>query len=212
LDFSELESISSTIRIELFDAFTGATADIRTASSYTFQVTADSTSYGDRRFELRFSPATRQSVEITATGSTLSSSYAAGNQWYLNGELLPGATQQSLEVGESGIYEVKVTFGGCSLSASREMTVTDAEVVNSIKGMELYPNPVANKFIVRIPNKGPANSEIRSALGQPLGSVKFVPDGDKLKGEFDLGGYPSGLYLLEITQGYKTTNHKVIKK
>lgn len=54
LNFSEFETITTDIRIELFDSFTATTIDVRQDTYYSFQVTDDVNSYGDNRFELRF--------------------------------------------------------------------------------------------------------------------------------------------------------------
>ncbi len=60
---------------------------------------------------------------------TLMSSATQGNQWYRNGVLIPGATNQSYIVNQSGNYHVVTTNAqGCSSAASAAMAV----VVNPI--------------------------------------------------------------------------------
>jgi hypothetical protein len=51
---------------------------------------------------------------ITVSDSLLSSSQSSGNQWYLDGKIIPGATSQHLKATIPGSYTVKVTQGGCS--------------------------------------------------------------------------------------------------
>ncbi len=46
---------------------------------------------------------------VLRAGTALASSSLTGNQWFLNGEIIPGATQQFLKVNEKGIYTVQVT-------------------------------------------------------------------------------------------------------
>ena len=55
---------------------------------------------------------------------TLSSSAASGNQWYLNGNPIGGATNQTYSATTSGNYTVIVTLNSCSSSASAVTTVT----------------------------------------------------------------------------------------
>ena len=55
---------------------------------------------------------------------TLTSSSASGNQWYLNGNPIGGATNQAYIAAASGDYTVIVTLLGCSSSASTITTVT----------------------------------------------------------------------------------------
>src|SRR5205085_3135472 len=55
---------------------------------------------------------------------TLTSSSATGNQWYLNGNPIGGATNQTYDATASGDYTVVVTTSGCSSAASAITTVT----------------------------------------------------------------------------------------
>jgi hypothetical protein len=55
---------------------------------------------------------------------TLTSSSASGNQWYLNGNPIGGATNQSYIATASGNYTVVVTQNGCPSAASAATVVT----------------------------------------------------------------------------------------
>jgi hypothetical protein len=55
---------------------------------------------------------------------TLNSSSATGNQWYLNGLPIGGATSSSYVANAAGNYTVVVTASGCSSPASDPTTVT----------------------------------------------------------------------------------------
>ena len=52
------------------------------------------------------------------------SSSASGNQWYLNGNLIGGATNQTYNATAGGDYTVTVTASGCPSAASAPTTVT----------------------------------------------------------------------------------------
>jgi len=64
---------------------------------------------------------------IACDSGTLTSSSATGNQWYFQGNLLPGETNQTLNVDTDGDYTVIVTVNGCS-SAVSAATSVDAHV------------------------------------------------------------------------------------
>jgi photosystem II stability/assembly factor-like uncharacterized protein len=65
------------------------------------------------------------SSSLCAGGSlTLNSSIAAGNQWYLNGAAISGATAQSYTATQSGNYTVTTTGGGCSSANSSTVSIT----------------------------------------------------------------------------------------
>ncbi len=60
----------------------------------------------------------------TGGSVTLTSSSATGNQWYLNGNPIGGATSQQYVATASGNYTVVVTASGCSSAQSAATTVT----------------------------------------------------------------------------------------
>jgi Secretion system C-terminal sorting domain len=55
---------------------------------------------------------------------TLSSSLTSGNQWYKDGNIIAGATNQTYVATTSGIYTCIVTVSGCSSAASNSIAVT----------------------------------------------------------------------------------------
>src|SRR6185369_20209 len=60
-----------------------------------------------------------------AGGSVLlTSSSASGNQWFLNGNPIGGATNPTYSAAAGGSYTVKVTASGCTSSKSAATTVT----------------------------------------------------------------------------------------
>ncbi len=68
------------------------------------------------------------SLNICSGGNTiLTSSTASGNQWFLNGNPVAGATGQTLAVSASGSYTVQVTENGCT-AVSPAVTVTQTVV------------------------------------------------------------------------------------
>ncbi len=69
---------------------------------------------------------------------SLSSSSASGNQWYLNGNPIGGATNQAFSATTSGNYTVVVTALGCSSAPAAPTTVT----VNPLPDATITPNPL----------------------------------------------------------------------
>jgi hypothetical protein len=55
---------------------------------------------------------------------TLTSSTATGNQWYKDGTIIPGATNQTYTASQSGNYTVKITSNSCVSNASAATVVT----------------------------------------------------------------------------------------
>jgi hypothetical protein len=89
-----------------------------------------------------------QAPTITQSGNTLSSNAASGNQWYFNGTVIAGATNQSYTYSTGGNYSVKVTnASGCS-SSSAVLTAMRMASIN-LNGQPFYhrvtPNPIPNQ-------------------------------------------------------------------
>src|SRR5207237_4543551 len=60
----------------------------------------------------------------TGGSVTLTSSSATGNQWYLDGNLISGATINTYSATASGSYTVIITTSGCASAASSATVVT----------------------------------------------------------------------------------------
>jgi len=60
----------------------------------------------------------------TGGSTTLTSSSASGNQWFLNGNPIGGATNQTFVANAAGSYTVTVTASGCTSAASAAKVVT----------------------------------------------------------------------------------------
>ncbi|MCH7402233.1 T9SS type A sorting domain-containing protein [Belliella kenyensis] len=84
-------------------------------------------------------------TDAISTEVSLMSSAAEGNQWFKNGELIPGATAQKLNITESGIFHVVVTgIGGCT-STSATIAITSTPEIR-ISNLKVYPNPANDRL------------------------------------------------------------------
>ena len=71
---------------------------------------------------------TAQKPSITFSDTTLKASNASSYQWYLNDEVITGATKQTYRPLVNGMYKVSTLLGGCSsLSDSKLIMVTAIE-------------------------------------------------------------------------------------
>ncbi len=140
---------------------------------------------------------------ITQLGNILSSSGISGNQWYRNGILLPGETNQAIDCSlyGSGDYTVKVTDGNnCPSEVSDKVTLvfalTDPEVAAS--GFEIRPNPFQNYFEIHSIGESPMilkSIEILDVRGR---RVLLMPSILQAQVGVSTESFIPGIYLLVV--------------
>ncbi len=137
---------------------------------------------------------------ITVNSGNFVSSAITGNQWYLNGVLIAGATGQTYTFTQNGVYTVVVTNGnGCSVSsASFNMTSIGLAEVQTNGQVSIYPNPfsaltniqfndVQKNTVIKITDV--TGREIKN-LEQEIQNVNTTV--------IDMTGYAKGVYFVNI--------------
>jgi hypothetical protein len=151
---------------------------------------------------------------ITANGNVLTSSSTAGNQWYLNGNILNGETNQNLTATQPGTYTVTVTYNGCT-AVSNPFVFTSADDVDAnAMTWSIFPNPGREIFNLQVNAKGSKQIEIR-IMDSP-GKLVFssILDGHaNVNQRLDLSSLASGVYMIELNvDGVKDYKKLVIDK
>ena len=117
---------------------------------------------------------------ISVLGSTLTSSSPTGNQWYLNGISIVGATNQNYTFTANGTYTVVVTTVPCSSaeSAPEVITTTGIEDSSNQYGLNIYPNPNDGNFNILFNAIVVADYtlELTNALGQLIYKEELTDD------------------------------------
>lgn len=146
---------------------------------------------------------------ITAFETKLKSSSPIGNQWYLNKQIIPDATEQYYEPQSDGLYSVRVKIGSCFSEFSDEYNYILASVNNQsvIRNFNISPNPTSG--IINLANyySGEYMLEIYNILGAKLGSKIIKEEIAKI----DLADYSNqeGLFILRF---YFPDNQVITKK
>ena len=121
----------------LLSGSTSQTYNTTASGSYTVIVTTNGCSSSVSSATIVTMNAIPSTPNISAGGATtfcsggsitLTSSSTTGNQWYIDGSVISGATSQTYDATVSGSYTVIVTTNSCSSAASAPTAVT----VNSI--------------------------------------------------------------------------------
>ncbi len=150
-------------------------------------------------------PATPVITQVPV-GDTLISNASTGNQWYLNGVAIPGATGKKHKPVYLGSYTVVVTLSGCSSPLSNAIVVTKIVAITDLEishSFEVYPNPNRGTFNLKLASGKPVdlNIEIYNNIGALLWKqVKVHVDGNFVM-PVDLGVVPAGVYIVALRNG-----------
>ncbi|MEO6832526.1 MAG: T9SS type A sorting domain-containing protein [Chitinophagaceae bacterium] len=112
-------------------------------------------------------------------------------QWYLNGSIIPGATNATFVPTANGDYTVHVTNAeGCS-ATSDPYTVTGLSVNDALlnAGISIYPNPV--KGLLKIEANYPLNVVLTDMSGRELLQKQNAKS-------IEMGSFAQGVYLLKV--------------
>jgi hypothetical protein len=153
------------------------------------------------------------SVVYNGTTTTLTSSAPTGNQWYLNGNIITGATGQTYVVNglpaQYGPYTVTTTnANGCVSLPSTALVITAAR--NGIAGasLQVYPNPTpTGQMTLELTGYRLATQlTVLDALGRVIISELLPANAGTATRTLDLKGVATGVYLLRLrnTDGVET--------
>jgi len=151
---------------------------------------------------------------ISVSGTTLTSSSATGNQWYLNGVLIAGETNQNYTFTVNGTYTVVVTTGSCSSAESAPEVISNVgiEDVSNPYFLSIYPNPNDGNFNVsfNVLDKGTYTLELTNALGQLIYKEELKNYSGAYRKPFSVVEYGKGVYTITLTNDKQDVVKKII--
>jgi hypothetical protein len=139
---------------------------------------------------------------ITQSGNIITSSPAVSYQWLLNGNAIPGATNQSYEITESGAYTLVITNeNGCSAQVSIDAIFSGIENLTDDLSLSIYPNPSNGSFLIEWLSSSTFNQlkvEISNTLGQIIFSSSEKNTVPHFSKTIELNSLPPGIYILKL--------------
>ncbi|UKN02998.1 T9SS type A sorting domain-containing protein [Paracrocinitomix mangrovi] len=152
---------------------------------------------------------------ILEVGQWLISSYNSGNQWYLNGSPVAGATNDSLnwvDQAQNGSYTLLYTdANGCqSFSPSNNIIIIDDigfEENNAIE-VKMYPNPTNGLLNIEL------GEDIDMLFVTTLNGKVLMLEQNILSGikQIDLSELPTGVYMIQIVKDDRVLNRRIVKQ
>jgi hypothetical protein len=86
------------------------------------------------------------------------------------------------------------------------------EELNDLSELKVYPNPVTNELNVSLRNfANDVNIQIIDNLGKEVQSKSVVTGSDVFIGKIDISNLPSGMYIVKVSDGSKTSHAKIVK-
>jgi hypothetical protein len=149
---------------------------------------------------------------ITVTNVTLLTSDApAGNQWYYNGNLLPGETNQTYTATQNGEYWCIVTLNGCSSAVSNHISITVIGI-NPLQAEQFSVSPVPNDGRFTVSMTSPSQETFTIQVFNNIGVMIHELTGITVKGTveqiIDLRPVANGIYTVVI----RNTDARILKK
>ena len=151
---------------------------------------------------------------ITRHGDTLFSNANSGNQWYLDGVIIPGATAKQHVAVYTGNYTVVVTLSGCSSAISNSILVLPVSITadKASQTFDIYPNPNNGEFNIKVENlkKEEYSIEIYNNLGSLVWKQENVSIDGTYSSHVNLKQMPAGIYMVTLRNSANTIVKKVI--
>lgn len=113
---------------------------------------------------------------ITQSGNVLTSTSALSYQWYLNGNPISGATNQTLTIPSDGNYTVVTTDANGCEAESTPFTTVHLEEWAGITEIQLWPNPNQGQFRLQFESQEHINLELvlYDVLGNELRKLEYA--------------------------------------
>lgn len=151
---------------------------------------------------------------IVINGSQLTSQQPGNSyQWYLNGQVIPGATARSYVVQEDGSYQVAIFDNICNRVSDPVLVSALPEPDLSRFGIFVGPVPSRDQITVQLSNEylGPVTFTLVDMAGRVYFSKSSGKNSNELTEILYLPATP-GLYLLQIETNNLTLHKKIIKQ
>jgi hypothetical protein len=146
-------------------------------------------------------------VDITQNGNLLqTSTQGSAYQWFLDGQLIPGAFADFYELGPNagGVYTVQVTFPfGCATSPNLNIVGINNILLDQIS---ISPNPCKDLLLVTNKGSRPMQATFLTVLGQKTKTVELKNTSNSIP----VSDLSPGVYWIQFEQSNGVFTQKCI--
>lgn len=160
-------------------------------------------------------------AQVQGGGVLLTSSSVSGNQWFRNGNAIPGATGQTLYVNDpanNGIYTVQVSANDCTspMSAGSVVTITGlADGLASLK-LTVAPNPTTDgRTLLKLAGARSGETvriRVLDALGRSVYTGSAVSEAGETHHLLDLSVLPQGIYTVRVAAAGRVLTQPMVRE
>ena len=148
---------------------------------------------------------------INVAGGVLTASpvFTGNIQWFLNGDSIAGATNQTYTVAANGNYTVAYSYIPACVSFSGVTVFSTLGISeNGMNSFSIYPNPFRNEVTVELDEfTGPATITICDLSGRKL----FQKEISGISQTFDMSPFSNGIYIFQFQNTKGIITKRVIK-
>jgi hypothetical protein len=142
---------------------------------------------------------------------TLNSSATTGNQWYLAGNAIAGATNATLAVTTPGVYKVQVKVDDCTSEFSADQTIlVTGDIKLDASSISISPNPVDDLLQLNGIVGEIKSSHLFDVTGRVAAPLILEKKNDVYQASVE--HLTQGVYVLRVVQENKVVQIKFIKK
>ncbi len=164
----------------------------------------------------KVSSTTAVTVEITAdVNNLMAPSGYATYQWYLDDQLIPGATGETYEATETGIYIVEVsTNDGCTfVSEQYGHTAVGFYNIAALEDFRLTPNPFEGNLEISITVQEPTDLTLKvHDLDGKMILEQNISISNTYQKTLELDHLPAAVYFLSLESNNGKVVERIVKK
>ncbi|GAB4404648.1 MAG: hypothetical protein OHK0053_30270 [Microscillaceae bacterium] len=150
---------------------------------------------------------------ITINGNVLTSSSTTGNQWYLNGNIIAGATQQNYTAQQNGNYHVVVTNANNCSAQSNTLAFTTVGIADleRVGVTSVYPNPTNGLLNIQFSdNQQDVQLEIYDVSGRVHIQKRVMTISQNSVETLNLDNLTTGVYTLRILKNENQATFRIV--